>query len=79
MLKSWSYPARIAQGIERLPPEQKAVGSIPTAGTESLTFLCRFAPAVNLSEVGNVHQEKPAVQSATTHCDTPDIVQRNVH
>ena len=25
--------ARIAQGIERLPPEQKAVGSIPTAGT----------------------------------------------
>ena len=25
--------ARIAQGIERLPPEQKVVGSIPIAGT----------------------------------------------
>ena len=35
LLKSWSLHvwARIAQGIERLPPEQKAVGSIPTAGT----------------------------------------------
>src|SRR5690348_13107884 len=28
--------APIAQGIERLPPEQKAVGSNPTGGTVSL-------------------------------------------
>ena len=31
--------ARIAQGIERLPPEQKAVGSIPTAGTRNPDFI----------------------------------------
>jgi hypothetical protein len=28
--------APIAQGIERLPPEQKAVGSNPTGGTISV-------------------------------------------
>src|SRR4051812_7470393 len=36
---AWSGTlAPIAQGIERLPPEQKAVGSNPTGGT---TFLIR--------------------------------------
>ena len=44
LLKSWSLHtcARIAQGIERLPPEQKAVGSIPTAGT-TLVYLSTCA------------------------------------
>ena len=37
------HRAPIDLGIERLPPEQKAVGSNPTGGTEALRILLRKA------------------------------------
>ena len=47
-------PASVAQGIERLPPEQKATGSIPVGGTTlfrhmSLPFT-RPAVRINLNQ-----------------------------
>src|SRR4029453_11201852 len=40
------YCAPVAQGIERLPPEQKAAGSNPAGGTSVLALQRRFLAAI---------------------------------
>jgi hypothetical protein len=40
--------ARVAQRIERLPPEQKVAGSIPVAGTDQILAARAVRPAAEM-------------------------------